>query len=136
MRIELLGESILDQTLTKKKQILEIKKQQPWLVVNLLGAAFCSYHLWGESYFNLDLLVINTKSVSIHLRHKIPDDTTLTSKVTWYSTLVVCTILLLNFITGLILYIKRTSFDPPVILSPEQKQVLGVKNNGNHYNCY
>ena len=37
----------------------------------------------------------------------------------------------MNFATGVFLYVKRTRYEAPVVLSPEQKRVLGVKNNGN-----
>ncbi len=39
------GQSILEQTLTKRNHVRAVKKQQPWLVVNLAGAVFCAYQL-------------------------------------------------------------------------------------------
>lgn len=54
----------------------------------------------------------------------------MTSTFLWYSILVVCIILVLNFTTGVFFYVKRTKLDPPVILSPQQKKLLGVKNDG------
>lgn len=51
--------------------------------------------------------------------------------VIWYGVLVFCIIFALNAATSLVLYVKRTKFDPPVVLSPQQKKLLGVKNDGN-----
>ena len=58
----------------------------------------------------------------------------MTSTLLWYSVLVVCLVLILNCATGVFFYVKRTKFDPPVVLSPQQRKLLGVKNDGNY--CY
>merc|ERR1712071_686292 len=98
-------DSILERTLIKKKQLLDVRKQQPWIILNLLGAMILSYYL-------------------NHLR----DNLTLTYTVIWYSFLIVCVIFILNVAAGLFFYFKRTQLDPPVALSPNQKRVLGIKN--------
>lgn len=67
---------------------------------------------------------------SIFKRHFEQECYEMTSTFLWYSILVVCIILVLNFTTGVFFYVKRTKLDPPVILSPQQKKLLGVKNDG------
>jgi hypothetical protein len=54
----------------------------------------------------------------------------MTSTLLWYSSLVVCLVFVLNFAIGVFFYVKRTKIDPPVILSPQQKKLLGVGNDG------
>ncbi|XP_057368881.1 transmembrane protein 209-like isoform X2 [Daphnia carinata] len=100
------NDSLIVKTISKKRQIMEVQKQKPWLVCNLFGALILSYYL--------------------HFEQECYE---LTSTFLWYSILVVCLILVLNFTTGIYFYVKRTKFDPPVILSPQQKKLLGVRND-------
>ena len=76
-----------------------------------------------------DLSVINC--VGSLCSQKIDAETTLASTAIWLTALLVCLVLAMNFATGVFLYVKRTRYEAPVVLSPEQKRVLGVKNNGN-----
>ena len=39
------NESLLERTLTKKKQLLDVRKQRPWIILNLIGAIVLSYYL-------------------------------------------------------------------------------------------
>jgi hypothetical protein len=39
------NESLIVRTVSKKRQILEVQNQKPWLVCNLIGALFLSYYL-------------------------------------------------------------------------------------------
>ena len=67
----------------------------------------------------------------MHLFRHLEDECyEMTSTLLWYSSLVVCLILVLNFAIGVFFYVKRTKIDPPVILSPQQKKLLGVRNDG------
>ncbi|KZS17438.1 transmembrane protein 209 isoform X2 [Daphnia magna] len=100
------NDSLIVRTISKKRQIMEVQKQKPWLVCNLFGALILSYYL--------------------HFEQECYE---MTSTFLWYSILVVCIILVLNFTTGVFFYVKRTKLDPPVILSPQQKKLLGVKND-------
>lgn len=95
----------MERTLTKKKQLLDVRKQQPWIILNLVGAVAFAYYL-----------------------HQLRDNLTLAYTVMWYSSLVVCVIFFLNVAAGIFYYFKRTHLDPPVALSPNQKKLLGVKN--------
>jgi len=99
------NESLLERTLTKKKQLLDVRKQRPWIILNLIGAIVLSYYL-----------------------HQLRDNLTLAYTVLWYSFMVVCVIFSLNVAAGIFFYFKRTRLDPPVVLSPNQKRLLGVKN--------
>ena len=65
------------------------------------------------------------------LRYFTQETLDLSSTVMWYGILVICIILLLNMVSALFLYLKRTRIDPPVVLSPQQKRMLGIKNDGN-----
>lgn len=60
----------------------------------------------------------------------------MTPTLLWYSILVVCFVFVLNFGMGVFLYVKRTKFDPLVALSPQQKKLLGVRNDGMYHIYY
>lgn len=40
-----LNESILERTFTKKRDIMEVYKQRPWIFLNFCGAAVLGYYL-------------------------------------------------------------------------------------------
>ena len=80
-------------------------------------------------------LVYNFKFVKLIIslspqRHYEQETIDLTSNPQWYFALVICIVLILNVFSGMFYYVKRTKYDPPVCLSPQQKMVLNIKNDG------
>lgn len=37
--------SLLERTIVKKRQIMEIEKQKPWILLNFVGAVFLTCYL-------------------------------------------------------------------------------------------
>ena len=66
-----------------------------------------------------------------HCRHYEQETIDLTSTLQWYFALFVCIVLTLNVVSGMFFYVKRTKYDASVVLSPQQRKILNVKNDGN-----